>query len=360
MSSSYQNYIFKVLTKTNNSQTLVQTNKEKSGSSYLSWEIFSDALSVEALRLFQGEVKFFSSFCNIFPVFCPKPPCFSMFSRSGPVFPGFPGAVGTLFFVGFVLLQQKQGFQPCDHHWFQTVFMCRCVSLECCGCGCNEPTARTFLSLELVGQRGTWTHSYVHWRNERRPASECHSGQGRQDSAKLCENKIVHWAIAVGRTPNLVPTSEININLTTHTLQVKHTYEVASEELGGHSITALRRRLKRRTRFGLCQWTRHSFWVISSRPRIGLMRKRNTSFASGWGFVEEKLHWKAQHMYRKTQMHFVAVKEQNTHWPDPSKRGQKIHTPKIWYFSQSGFPSSATPKRRWKTLFLVLRKKESM
>ncbi len=40
--------------------------------------------------------KFFYRFCNIFPGFCQKTPYFSMFSRSGPVFPGFPGAVGTL------------------------------------------------------------------------------------------------------------------------------------------------------------------------------------------------------------------------------------------------------------------------
>ncbi len=66
------------------------------------WELlldqyfFSDVFSVEALWLFQGEVKIFSRFCNIFPGFCPKPPLFSRFSRSGPVFPGFPGAVGTL------------------------------------------------------------------------------------------------------------------------------------------------------------------------------------------------------------------------------------------------------------------------
>ncbi len=92
MSSSYQNYIFEVLTKTNNSQTFVQMTKEKFGTSCLS-QNFSDAFSIEA---FLGWGQIFFQFCNIFPGFCQKYPCFSRFSRCGPIFPGFPGAVGTL------------------------------------------------------------------------------------------------------------------------------------------------------------------------------------------------------------------------------------------------------------------------
>ncbi len=56
---------------------------------------FSNTFSVEALKgfFFRVRLKFFSRFCYIFLGFCPQTPCFS---RSGPVFPGFPGAVGTL------------------------------------------------------------------------------------------------------------------------------------------------------------------------------------------------------------------------------------------------------------------------
>ncbi len=72
MSSSYQNYIFEVPIKNNNSQTFVQTNKEKSRTSCLSRGYFSDAFSVEAFRLFQGEVKFFFQILQYFSRFLPK------------------------------------------------------------------------------------------------------------------------------------------------------------------------------------------------------------------------------------------------------------------------------------------------
>ncbi len=49
--------------------------------------LFSDAFSVEVLQIFQGEVKIFSRFCNIFPGFCqPPPPCFPGLDLFSPVF----------------------------------------------------------------------------------------------------------------------------------------------------------------------------------------------------------------------------------------------------------------------------------
>ncbi len=95
MSYSYQNYIFEVLTKSNNSQTFVQTN-EKIWDLFLEFDFFRCFFYWGSSAFSQWGQKFFSRICKIFAGFCPKTPCFSRFSRSGPVFPGFPGAVGTL------------------------------------------------------------------------------------------------------------------------------------------------------------------------------------------------------------------------------------------------------------------------
>ena len=56
---------------------------------------FSDTFSIEAFGLFLAEVEIFFQVLQYFSRFLQKKktPCFSRF---GPVFPGFPGAVGTL------------------------------------------------------------------------------------------------------------------------------------------------------------------------------------------------------------------------------------------------------------------------
>ncbi len=98
MNSSYKNYVFEVLTKTNNFQTFVQITKEKSGTSCLSQNFFSNAFSVEAFGLFGVRSNFFPGFAIFFQVFAQKPL----------VFPGFPGV--TLFFQVF-----QVRWEPCTN-----------------------------------------------------------------------------------------------------------------------------------------------------------------------------------------------------------------------------------------------------
>ncbi len=81
---------------------------------------FSDTFSVEAFGLFWGKVNFFPGFVIFFQVFAPKPPIFSRFSRSGPVFQVF-----KVFQVRW---------EPCTvahETWQGNVSTCLCVSDTC-------------------------------------------------------------------------------------------------------------------------------------------------------------------------------------------------------------------------------------
>ncbi len=89
MSSSYQNYVFEVLIKTNNSQTFVQITKEKSGTSCLSQNFFSDASFIEAFGLFWGKVKFFFQVLQYFSRFLPPTPLFFQVFQVWPYFSRF-------------------------------------------------------------------------------------------------------------------------------------------------------------------------------------------------------------------------------------------------------------------------------
>ncbi len=95
MSYSCQNYIFEIPTKTNNSQTFVQTNNLGP----LAWARFFFFFEILFLLRLFGFFRVRSIFFHVLQylsMYLPPTPCFSRFSRSGPVFPGFPGAVGTL------------------------------------------------------------------------------------------------------------------------------------------------------------------------------------------------------------------------------------------------------------------------
>ncbi len=104
MSSWYQNCIFEVPTKTQNSQTFVQIYKEKSVTSGLRWLFFLILFLLRLLGFFWLRLKYFSRFCNIFPGFCKK--------KKHPVFPGL-----ALFFQVF-----QVRWEPCYLWWFSIWF----------------------------------------------------------------------------------------------------------------------------------------------------------------------------------------------------------------------------------------------
>ncbi len=122
MSSSYQNNVFEVLTKTNNSQTFVQITKEKSGPSCLSQDFFQMLFLLRLLGFFWDKVNFFSlGFAIFFQVFAQTPlffqvfqvwPYFSRFSRCG----GNPACCAWNFIFVFFFLFFRLPFQFHDNH----------------------------------------------------------------------------------------------------------------------------------------------------------------------------------------------------------------------------------------------------